>query len=331
MDLNREKCIAFGKDPDYIMAKLKPIDKNLSRKILKRFNREKDRNNFISTLSELKFIHLFDDLNFVIEYEKSYKLGDQEKTPDLTVDLRGNKLIGEIYRLGTSQKDDIAIQFIDKIIDVLSGIQSNNALFIKFKNEKINFSEFDFIHLKERVDNWIKTKPEINSILSYKEDIDFEIIYKGDWKTTQLLSDTFFLNIKSEKLSQSENLSNNEITKKILKYRDIVKQEEMPFILCVETDFNSGFRFSDFSERFHHSSTEVDFEKHKDIWLKNGKGKCWTVLGDFYKYPFLSGLLILLNNEYKLLLSPLRKQIIYEKRYEEILKILTKKFADIKE
>ncbi|MCC4213100.1 hypothetical protein [Leeuwenhoekiella parthenopeia] len=170
MNLNREKCIAFGKDPDYIIEKLKPIDKNLSRKILKRFNRERDRNNFISTLSELKFIHLFDDLNFVIEYEKSYKRGDQEKTPDLTIDLRGNKVIGEIYRLGSSQKDDFAIQFIDKIFDLLSEIESDKALFVKFKNDQINFSEFDFTHLKERVENWIKTKPEINSILSYNED-----------------------------------------------------------------------------------------------------------------------------------------------------------------
>ncbi|RKS42504.1 hypothetical protein BC962_3262 [Gillisia mitskevichiae] len=330
MNLNREKCIAFGKDPDKIIEKLEPIDKNLSNRILKRFNREKDRNNFISTLTELKFIRVFNELNFTIEYEKTYKSENQDKTPDLTLDFKGNKLIGEIYRLGSSQKDDTIIQFIDKIIDILSEIESDNALFIKFKNDKINFNEFDFTPLKERIENWIKTKPEIHSTLNYNEDIDFEIIYKGKWKTTQLLSDTIFLNIKSEKLSQSENLSNNEITRKILKYSDIVKQEEIPYILCVETDLNAGFHFSDFSERFHHSETEVlDFEKYKDIWLKNGKGKCWSILGDFYKYPFLSGLLILLNNEYKLLLSPLRNQIIYEKRYEEIFKMLTKKFASI--
>lgn len=330
MKLNREKCIAFGKDPDYIVEKLKPIDINLSNKILKRFNKERDRNNFISTLAELKFIHQFNELDFLIEYEKTYKLESGEKTPDLTLDVNGNKLIGEIYRLGSSEKDNIIIQFIDKVADILSEIESDNILFMKFKNDKINFIDFDFIHLKERIENWIINKPGMNSILNYNSDIDFEIIYKGKCKTTQLVSDTIILNIKSEKLSQSENLSNNEITAKILKYREIVKQSEIPYFLCIETDFNSGFHFSDFSERFHHSETEVlDFEKYKEIWLKKGKGKCWSILGDFYKYPFLSGILILLNNEYKLLLSPLRTQIIYQKKYVETLKVLTQKFASI--
>lgn len=330
MNLNREKCIAFGKDPDYIIEKLKAIDEKLSSTILKRFNKENNRSNFISLLSELKFINEFKDLNFSIEYEKKHKISSGVKTPDLTLDFKGNKLIGEIYRLGSSYQDNESIRFIDKLEILLSEIKSNYILFLKFKNENINFKEIDEIDLKEKIQIWINTKPKINSILKYDFDLEFHLIIKGKSQYTQLISDVIILNIKPEKLLQVENFSSNEITKKILKYREIVQRKQIPYLLCIETDFNSGFHFSDYYERFHHKEAEFKrFEKYKEILLKQGQGKLWSILGDFYRYPFLSGIIILLNDEFKLLLSPLKTQIIYNKKYEETLKVLTQKFASI--
>lgn len=328
MILDREKCIAFGKDPDFLIEKLKPINDNLSRRIIKSFNKERDKNNFISTLAELKFVHQFNEIGFNIEYEKKYKLKSGEKTPDLTLELNGKNFIGEVYRLGSSEKDDKITQFIDKVGDVLSGIESDYLLLMEFKNKSYDFIDFDFNHFEDSIEIWIRNKPRLNDVLNYNSGIDFVVLHKGNWVTTQLISDPIIMNIKSEKLTQKEYLSDNEITKKILKYKEIIKQREVPYFLCIETDFNSGFHFSEFSERFHHFETDVvDFEKNKEIWLMMGKGKCWSVLGDFYKYPFLSGILILLNNEYKLLLSPLKSQVIYEKRYEPILKKITQRFT----
>ena len=139
MKLNREKCIAFGKDPDYIIEKLETIEEKLSTRILGRFNKENNRSNFISLLSELKFINEFYDLNFSLEYEKKHNISSGVKTPDLTLDFKGNKLIGEIYRLGSSYQDNESIRFIDKLEIILSEIKSNYILFLKFKNENIDF------------------------------------------------------------------------------------------------------------------------------------------------------------------------------------------------
>lgn len=330
MNLNREKCTAFGKDPDYIIEKLKTIDEKLSSRILRKFNKENNRSNFISLLSELKFINKFKDLGFSIDYELKHNISSGVKTPDLTLDFKGNKLLGEIYRLGSSYQDNESIQFIDKLEIILSEIKSNYILFLKFKNENIDFKEINEIDLKEKIQTWINSKPKLNSILDYNVDLEFHLIIKGKSQYTQLISDVIILNIKSEKLLQVESLSHNEITKKILKYKEIVQRKQIPYFLCIETDFNSGFHFSDYFERFHHREAEFKrFEKFKEILLKQGQGKYWSILGDFYQYPFLSGIIILLNDEFRLLLSPLKTQIIYHKEYEETLKILTKKFASI--
>ncbi|WP_440066814.1 hypothetical protein [Tenacibaculum discolor] len=330
MNLNREKCIAFGKDPDYVIEKLKSIDEKLSFKILKRFNKEINRSNFISLLSELKFINEFSNLNFSIDYEKKYKTLSGEKTPDLTLDFKGCKLLGEVYRLGSSSQDNQTIQFLNKVENILSEIKSSYILFLEFKNKSIDFKHINEIDLKEKIQNWISTKPKLNSILDYNSDLEFHSIIKGKNQYTQLISDVIILNIKPEKLQQIDTFSNNEITNKILKYEEIVQQKQIPYFICIETDLNSGFHFSDYFERFHHKEVEYKrFEKHEDFLLKQGKGKYWSTLGDFYLYPFLSGLIILINNEFRMLLSPLKTQIIYNEKYKESLKFLTQKFASI--
>lgn len=51
----------------------------------------------------------------------------------------------------------------------------------------------------------------------------------------------------------------------------------------------------------------------------NHLGKEWTELGIFYDNPQLSGLLILKGNEFKLLLNPMKNQVIYRKENESLL------------
>ncbi|KUG10257.1 hypothetical protein [Elizabethkingia miricola] len=327
MSIDQQKAINFGKCPEYITEKLKPLEDNIAKKIIKRLNRENDRNNYISTLAELRFISIFNEYKFKIEYEKKYKFIFNEQTPDITLEMYGNKIIAEIYRLGSSETDYKIELFIDKVSGIINEIESNNVLLLEFKNESINIDSFDFNNLNYKIQEWFQTKPTINSILDYNSDINFKIMYESKIGATQLISDPVFLTIKSQKVIQDVNLSHNEITKKIIKYRELIKAINTPFFLCIEIDLISGFNFLDIKERFHHSGAEVgDYEKHKQFYTQSGKGKCWSILGDFYNYSFLSGIFISFNNEYKLLMSPLKKQIIYQKQYSETLKFLTDYF-----
>lgn len=74
MSIDQQKAINFGKCPEYITEKLKPLEDNIAKKIIKRLNRENDRNNYISTLAELRFISIFNEYKFKIEYEKNINL-----------------------------------------------------------------------------------------------------------------------------------------------------------------------------------------------------------------------------------------------------------------
>ena len=104
----------------------------------------------------------------------------------------------------------------------------------------------------------------------------------------------------------------------------------MPYFLGIETDFISGLHFTDFKERFQYKSAGFEnYKKYERIILEQGYGQEWSILGDFYKYPHLSGIIISLNNEFRILFSPLKNQIIYKEEYQNTLKKLCSKFASI--
>ena len=90
--------------------------------------------------------------------------------------------------------------------------------------------------------------------------------------------------------------------------------------MCVSIDFTSGFRHQDFVEYFLGKRVEsVDYGSPDISNLEQFRhlGKQWTELGEYYKNSQLSGIIILDNHEFRLLLNRQSNQVINRKEYSE--------------
>jgi len=104
----------------------------------------------------------------------------------------------------------------------------------------------------------------------------------------------------------------------------LISTYQLPYFIAISVDFLSGFELEDFKEYFLGKGVEfIDFDttiaKQKQF---SHLGKEWTELGIFYDNIQISGLIILYNNSYNLLLNPIKQQVIYKEKNKELLRSL---------
>lgn len=286
-------------------------------KLLEKLKKAKNRTAFLSTISEINFGKFFKKLNFEIKYDEKF----DKQTPDWTLNLSTFPIICEVYRLGKSMEDQKKADFKNSLKEELQKIPSEYII-------KINIgSEYDHTvinQIKERVEKWLKELPNLNDELVVDYEISFKII--DLIKKNKFLSciSSGKIDYKISKVKQVESHRPNEITKKIKKYNDIIFSKKIPFFICVDIDFLSGFNHDEFEEYFLGSSVGFeDFDPNIAITTEIGiLGKEWTKLGMFYENIQISGIITRSNNTFKVLLNPIQKQIIYDDQYSDYLKRL---------
>ncbi|MEN5086106.1 hypothetical protein ABE426_06520 [Sphingobacterium faecium] len=309
----------------WIQEGLKSLPKNLEVKLLQKLKGEKDLQNFNALLSEIKFGIILQKLNSDLIHEKKIN----SLTPDWTLQMKSSNLIFEVYRLGKSNKDSQADVLYSLIHNKLSNLYYDSYINILIDNncisnnicidEHINHIEA----LLHDVYEWLASNHNnINASKDFGSLFSLNIVKINTGKNHVLCCSGFrIIDQKPHKLMQSEKLRDNEITKKLKKYNEVILANEMPYFLCIDIDFTSGFHYSDFEEHFHHQSAEfVDFENNYNFISETGKE--WSILGEFYNSGTrtnLSGLLIIDNNMLKILMNPNKNQRIYDKKFEGLL------------
>lgn len=128
---------------------------------------------------------------------------------------------------------------------------------------------------------------------------------------------------KPEKIIQYSFLKKyNNITLKLSKYNEVIAKTNYPYFIAIALDFASGFYVEEFAEYFRGKSVGFDCEDDSDYEVSEEDkdyGTEWTELGVFYENPQLSGLIILDNKKFYLLLNPLKSQVIYKPENHLIL------------
>lgn len=283
-------------------------------RILKNLKTQNSKSNFLSTVSEIKFGELFTKLNFTIEYEKKYK---NKQTPDWTLFSNNLNVICEVYRLGKSEKDQVYSDFENEIKEVLGKLEYNYFIRIDFFENDFDIQSFDTFVVIAEVKEWLcKSDKVIGDKIIVNTNFEFEII-KTNTNVNHLcfIGPAKSIDYKPHKLKQLKHLSDNEITKKLKKYNDIISDENLAFIICISIDFVSGFDITDFTEYFLGMGVEnIDYGNslYENEEFKNW-GSTWTELGEFYNNPQLSGILIHYNNSFTFLINPNKNQIIHNK------------------
>lgn len=306
--------------PDFYST-LEPFSKDIKKQIIDNLENAKNESQFRSTIAELQFGLKFQNLGFILDYEKNYF---NKQTPDWTISKNGISAICEVYRLGQSSKDQKRTDFENKLIEKLKTLAYSYLVKIDFIKEYFVTAEYNIDSIINELNSWfLKSKKSVNDKITIKENFHFKIL-KADTKHQYIscVGNANTIDIKLDKLIQFEHLKRkNEITKKILKYNYLISTLQLPYFIAISTDFISGFDIEDFKEYFIGKGVEfIDFDtpiaKQKQF---SHLGKEWTELGIFYDNLQISGLIILFNNSYSLLLNPIKQQVIYKDKNKEIL------------
>ncbi|MDP2385567.1 MAG: hypothetical protein Q8M29_04295 [Bacteroidota bacterium] len=309
--------------PDIIIT-LDHFDSSNKSKILKKLKKEKDKNNFLSTVSEIKFGKLFMNSNFKIEYDRVFQTN---QTPDWTISIDNAFAICDVYCLGKSKIDQLRSDFENQLIEKIKKIKGNYCIRISFIKEYFDSAKYNTDEILTHFNEWLissrKTKGE--SIL-IENNFKFEIFHDNTkYDYLAWVGNISSIDFKPSKLKQPTELKPNEITKKLFKYNNLIEKLKTPYLICVDIDFTSGYEPADFEEYFR--GHQIEFVDYGDKLVSDEKfnhpGNFWTELGVFYDTPQLSGIITLYNGEYKLLMNPKQTQVIYENRYISLLNILS--------
>jgi len=292
-------------------------------RILKALNNEKEKMNFLSTVTEIQFGLLFVKLGFEIEYDKKYP---NNQKPDWSIFVSDSIVLAEVYRLGKSQKDQARSDFEYPLMKKIEKLNHRYLIKMTFLDEYFDTAKFNTEIIVGELDNWLtnSSKNKGETIILQKNFL-FEIRKTNTPKNhLYCIGNASSIEIKQEKLEQIEKLNPNEISKKLTKYNSLILENHSPYFLCVSIDFISGFDFNDFIEYFLGKGVEnIDFDTTLGNMAEFKQwGKTWTTLGEFYNNQTLSGLILFYNNEFKFIQNPNRNQVIYEQKYKQILKKL---------
>lgn len=302
------------------MERLNSFSESNQEKLLKKLKSADNKTTFRSTISEIRFGEFFQKLDFEIIYDKKF----DDKTPDWTLNSSTFPLICEVYRLGQSNQDQKRSDFVNSLKEALEKISSNFVIKVTINDEYNSYDESEIDKIKKQVELWTQKQPTINEKLFLEHDIIFEVIAISN--AIQFLSciDSGIIDYKIGKLKQVENQRPNEITKKMQKYNYVINTRKLPFFICIDIDFASGFTHDEFEEYFLGSSVEfIDFDPNNTFTTDIGTlGSEWTKLGEFYQNLQVSGIITCSNNNFKVLLNPIRQQIIYADKYKNCLKKL---------
>lgn len=287
--------------------------------IYNKLNVEKSEIQFLSTVSEFYFGKFFQNLGLSIVYEKKY-LG---KTPDWTLKIGNDIAIVDVYRLNSTQRSKEINFFQGKLFEEIQSLNYNIGLKISFNENLNNLKKNNISDIVKRLNKWLLEKKvyEVGNKVVILEFFTFEIIkINTQFKYVSCIGNLSSLDYKLHKLNQYKWLDNkNEITKKLSKYNDVITENNLPYFIAIDVEFLSGFEYYEFKEYFR--GKEVFFIDYGiDLGDAQGLddikylGQEWTELGLFYENINLSGLFIRHNKEIKLLLNPLKKQIIYDNK-----------------
>ena len=304
--------------PEFVDS-LTVFQENIRKKITKRLKSENDRNNFIAIVAEVRFGKLFGELGFELEYDKKFP---NNQRPDWLIKLKDSAAICDVYRLGKSNKDQVRSEFENKLIEKIQEIPKDYFLKIHFINEYFDTIQYDIAQISSEVHDWLNSVRKVGDSISVKDNFEFEI-RKTNTNTGHVCcyGNVSSIDIKTEKVKQIEDLSPNEITKKLNKYTEIISEYNIPYFICIYIDFVSGFDHKDIRERFlGHGVEFIDFGTPIASYDQfRHMGRTWTELGEFYTNLQLSGIVTFFNEQFKLLMNPNKGQVIYEEKYSQLL------------
>lgn len=304
-------------NPDFI-TKLDLFPKELKESLLRKLKNATNETDFHSLIAEINFGLFFNELGFSLQYEKIHF---NKKTPDWTISIDEKNAICEVYRLGQSKIDQKITDFENKLKRGFETINLGFHIKFSFKHDCTNATDFEIENYISELRNWLCKNRRVGNIITIEDKITFEIRgINNNNKVTYITSQS--IDYKIHRLVQKEYLNyKNDITKKMTKYSENILQSRVPYFVCIENDCKNGFDFEEFVCTFLGSNcVEID-----DDILSNCENEIeYSNFGCLYDNITVSGIIIKIGNDYRKIINPLKKQLIYNTDNFPILERINK-------
>jgi hypothetical protein len=226
--------------PEFI-NELNSLPNSLSARFVNNLKKEKDRINFLSKISEFRFVQFFINENLKFEFDKVY-LG---KKPDLKI-FHGNRIIiSDIKRFNLPEEDQKKADFFYNLVTSLKTI--NKPYIVRITQNK-DF-EYEIAEIKkvcDKFDLWLNSKNILNgAIFNYHDFFSIEIV-KPNIKSNFIQFGSY--SMKDNKINPNKIL--NIVKEKIDRYKETFIDIGIPFFVCIDIVFETLIEPSDFENRF---------------------------------------------------------------------------------
>ena len=275
--------------PEFI-NEINLLPDSLSIRFLNKFNSETDKTNFLSRLSEFKFVQFFDREGLKFDYDTTFK----KQKPDIKIKLADTEIIADIKRFNLSELDQDKEDFFYRLTKILKTIKVPYKVRIK-QEESFDYKKIDIEVLRDNFEGWIKNKNiSVGDIFNYQDLFNIEIVKRN--KMTDYVQFTSYSTFDN-KINPHKIL--NIVSDKINIYQKNFIDNGFPFFICVDIVFETLITPEDFELRF-----------LGDISLSNCELQDSISSGGFNnddKFAKIIGLLIRYNGDFYWIHNPKHK------------------------
>lgn len=270
--------------PDFSLE-MEQLSETNRQKFIREFKKEKDKTNFLSRISELRFAEFLEGESIDYEYEPII----EGKTPDFKLNLTTNSSVYfDVKRFNISDFDKLNDRKIYDLAERLKTIQKPYYVHIEQIKKKL---EFDLDLAFNVIEKWI-----IEKVLQKGDAFNYENQFNIEVTKTNGIKDYVLYSYSGENPKISQNKPASDILSKLRTYEQIIIDKGLPFFVGIDLTFDT-------------------LKDPHDYWVQFLGCYCMNIdtneesfqLGEFYdnsEFNGLTGLLIRYSNKFYWLNNP---------------------------
>jgi hypothetical protein len=246
----------FFSDKPNDLATFQAFDKRQGLSFITRLRGIQDRNIFLATITEIHFGIFFESLGANLFYNKKI-FSNSGLTPDWTIELNGQQIITDVFRLNANSIDQDTMNFESELIAVLEEIEKPYFVSLSFDIRDIDEFVFSIGDFKKVCQNWLNEPRAVGDYIKTQH-IKVKIGFiHSDSKHVGVAGTFHPINSNHARLTGSR----SQLFLKVNKYGPLARQQSLPFIPCAYLDFHSWFDEKDIFHELY--GRPADFIHHE--------------------------------------------------------------------
>lgn len=248
---------------EHIIQLVRDLQLDNEKALLKRLlgTNNNDKLNYKATINEIIIGHKLKQKGFKIAYEKDFN----GLKPDWFIEKNNQQFIVEVKSLNMTRKDINKHEFQTKLMKSIESIERNIYVKIIFEKEYFDFGKIDIEKIRNDFKDWLDYNCQINQI--FKTD---NIIFKITKTDTNINHICVFLHGGGIDIDERRLFSSSTLNKST-KYKDIVRNFQVPFILAIFNQPLNGIETEDLTKLLYGPwiydiTFEIDYSKMSGIF-----------------------------------------------------------------